>query len=304
MGKRGKHHGKRTDSGFASQGAARGGRGRLAGKMRTEPAGRRRTTVPRGVSPNRRHGFAGGTRPYDYSAYESEPATPEYLARLFVRHSFPVTARQLERFWRYYELLRRKNASLDLTRIMGIEATTLKHFIDSAIILRWFEPEGPVLDIGSGPGFPGLPLAIMREDCQFILAESREKRIGFLREAIAGLELRNVRLFPRTVREDSPLGDEHGLPLGDVVTRALEAITPTLGRILPFIKPGRQAVFLKGPDCDAEISDALSSFPGIFDLTGDANYRLPGTDQKRRLPRFRKLPFPPTARKSRVSVDF
>lgn len=261
---------------FSSSGAARGGR---PGAQPAKPS--RRDARP--VTPNRKHGFHGGERPYDYAYYESEPATPEYMARLFAAHSFPVDGAQLRKFWKYYELLREHNARLDLTRIMGIEATVLKHFIDSALILRWFAPVGPVLDIGSGPGFPGAPLAVMRPDIRFILAESRGKRVGFLEKVIAALGLSNVSIFPKSVREDSPLGEESGLPVGDVVTRALEAVAPTLERVLPFVSPGRSVAFMKGPGCDGEIAEAEAAFAPAFKLTEDARYCLPGTDQARRL---------------------
>lgn len=263
---------------YSSQGASRGHR--IPAARRPRPAGP--------VSDNRKSGFSGGERPYDYSFYETEPATPEYMARLFADHAFPVTERQLQRFWQYYDLLRLRNAELDLTRIMGIEATVLKHFVDSALILNWFNPVGPVLDIGSGPGFPGVPLAIMRPDVPFLLAESRGKRVRFLEEVAEKLGLDNVDIFPKSVREDSPLGIDYGRPVGDIVTRALETIPPTLERILPFIPAGRVAVFMKGPGCDEEIKEALTRFPGIYELANDARYVLPGTDQGRRLVVFRK----------------
>ncbi|MCL2000284.1 MAG: 16S rRNA (guanine(527)-N(7))-methyltransferase RsmG [Planctomycetes bacterium] len=266
---------RREKMDFPSRGAARGGR-------RGQPDGHRL------ITPNRERGFSRGERSYDYAHYESEPATPEYMEKLFIRHSFPVTREQLRAFWRYYDLLRRYNASLSLTRIMGIEATVLKHFIDSVIIQRWFQPGGPVLDIGSGPGFPGLPMAIMRPDLLFILAESRAKRVRFLEMTISSLGLENVEVFPRSVREDSPLGDEQGRPVGDVVTRALEPIPLTLERILSFIRPGARAVFLKGPGCDAEVAAARENYPGIYELVDDIGYQLPGTGQKRRLVLFRK----------------
>lgn len=272
---------------FTSKGASRGGRSASANAGLSSA---HRPDRPGRITPNRRKGFADGERPYDYSFYESEPATLEYMSRLFASHSFPVEKRQLERFWKYYELLRHYNASLDLTRIMGIEATVLKHFIDSAIILRWFKPAGPVLDIGSGPGFPGMPLAIMRPDLQFILAESRGKRVGFLEKVASELKLDNVNIFPKSVREDSPLGDDHGVPIGDVVTRALETIPPTLERILPFIRSGGQVAFMKGPGCDEELQEAHDLFGSVYDLEQDVGYQLPGTDQSRRLVIFRKKP--------------
>ncbi len=264
---------------FSSAGASRGHR----------PGQHGPSPKSRNVTENRRRGFAGGERPYDYAFYESEPATPEYMRRLFARHDFPVTDAQLKKFWRYYELLREHNASLDLTRIMGIEATVLKHFVDSAIILRWFEPVGPVLDIGSGPGFPGVPLAVMRPEVEFVLGESRGKRVGFLEKVIKALALKNTSIFPKSVREDSPLGEEHGRPVGDVVTRALETIAPTLERVFPFIAPGRRVLFMKGPGCDGEISEAQALFAPAYQLTSDNEYVLPGTDQARRLVAFTRL---------------
>lgn len=271
-------------TGFASKGAARGRRDSRPKSGGTGLVKRHEQHI----SPNRQKGFAGGNRPYDYAAYENEPATREYMRRLFQRHDFSVTDAQLGKFWRYYELLREHNARLDLTRIMGIEATVLKHFVDSAIVLKWFEPVGPVLDIGSGPGFPGAPLAIMRPDVRFILAESRGKRVGFLEEVIRELKLVNTEIFPKSVREDSPLGTEQGRPVGDIITRALETMPPTLERVLPFIEPGRRVAFMKGPGCDDEVSEAVSAFSNVYALARDEEYFLPNTDQPRRLVMFER----------------
>ncbi|MDR0363110.1 MAG: 16S rRNA (guanine(527)-N(7))-methyltransferase RsmG [Planctomycetota bacterium] len=268
---------------YASRGAARGGR-----HNPPHPPESRLPKVKQPVSPNRRNGFHGGDRPYDYAFYEKEPATREYMRRLFARHDFPVGDARLEKFWLLYDLLRRHNASLDLTRIMGIEATVLKHFVDSAIILRWVEFTGPVLDIGTGPGFPGLPLAIMRPDLRFILAESRGKRVAFLEQAVRVLGLKNAVVHPRSVREDSPLGEDHGVPVGDVVTRALETIPPTLERVLPLVPPGAKIVFMKGPGSDGEIAAARSAYAAAYTLRDDIAYALPGTDQSRRLVVFEK----------------
>ncbi len=268
---------------FTSKGAARG-------RPKGDRTGHRSADArPRShVTANRRDGFAGGDRPYDYSFYEAEPATPEYMSRLFQSHSFRLNDRQLGLFWRYYELLREHNASLDLTRIMGIEATVLKHFVDSAVILDWIEPNGPLLDIGSGPGFPGVPIAVMRPDLKVILGESRGKRVGFLGEVVQALKLKNVTIFPKSVREDSPLGRDYGQPVGDVITRALETIPPTLERVLPFVEPGGRVIFMKGPSADDEVKEAESRFAGIFSCTLDKQYVLPGSDQGRRLVVFQR----------------
>ncbi len=229
------------------------------------------------MTANRERGFAGGDRPYDYAFYEKAEATPEYLAALFAEREYVVTPRELEAYWKYYCLLREHNAELDLTRIMGIEATVLKHFIDCSIVADLTELEGPILDIGSGPGFPGAPIAIRRPDLPVILAESRGKRVTFLEMVKKELQLDNVTIFPRSVREDSKLDAR------TIVTRAVEVIPATLQRVRPFLRSGARVVFMKGPGCGQEITDAQQQFKGIYKMTQDLRYDLPHTNQNRRL---------------------
>lgn len=237
---------------------------------------------PKPISANREKGFRDGKRPYDYSAYEREPATPEYLARLFAQHEYEVSKRELEAYWKYYCLLRDRNAELDLTRIMGIEATVLKHFIDSSIIADMAKFDGPLVDIGSGPGFPGVPIALRRPELPVILAESRGKRVGFLEEVTQTLGLRNTTIFPRSVREDSPL------KVRAVISRALESIPGTLQRVKPFLPRGGRVLFLKGPNCGQEVTQAQEMFQGSYRMAEDIRYDLPHSDQSRRLVVFER----------------
>lgn len=234
------------------------------------------------MTPNRERGFAGGDRPYDYAFYEKAEATPEYLAALFADRDYAVSPRELEAYWKYYCLLREHNAELDLTRIMGIEATVLKHFIDCSIVADLTELEGPILDIGSGPGFPGAPIAIRRPDLPVILAESRGKRVTFLEMVKKELNLENVTIYPRSVREDSALNAR------TIVTRAVEVIPATLQRVKPFLAPGGRVVFMKGPGCGQEITEAQQEFKGVYKMTQDLHYDLPRTNQSRRLVVFTK----------------
>ena len=229
------------------------------------------------ITSNRETGFASGKRPYDYAFYEKEEATIEYMQRLFTQREFTVNSRELEQYWKYYLLLRKMNAELDLTRIMGIEATVLKHFIDCAIVADIHELRGPVLDIGSGPGFPGAPIAIRRPELPVILAESRGKRVRFLEMVKEELGLDNVTIYPKSVREDSALQAKA------IVTRAVEIIPATLKRVQPFIAEGGEVLFMKGPSCGQEITDAQQGFKGIYKMTADYKYDLPQTSQKRRL---------------------
>lgn len=280
-----------------SVGASRGHSSAGAGKRRR--GGNITSRARKKITPNRRHGFAGGKRPYDYAFYEKEEATPEYLARLFAEHKYSVSKAERKKFWIYYELLKKRNAELDLTRIMGIEATVLKHFIDSAIIADLVEIPGPLLDIGTGPGFPGGPIAIHKPHLHVILAESRGKRVRFLNELREECGLKNTTVFSQSVREDSPFlaapsfdvdvdaGDGR-LHVGSVVSRALEVIPATLQRVQNYVPTGGKVIFMKGPNCGQEVTDAQQGFKGIYKMADDIRYDLPETSQHRRLVVFEK----------------
>lgn len=303
----GKRGGGRKKKRGSSVGASRG---RLSGDSPPNKPHRKP------VSANRRKGFAGGKRPYDYAAYEKEEATPEYMIRLFAKHDFAPDERALDRFWQYYCLLREHNARLDLTRIMGIEATVLKHFVDSAIVANLIQIEGPLLDIGSGPGFPGAAMAVHQPELPLILGESRGKRVEFLDILLRELKLANAVVYSRSVREDSPFlpspvktvaasdeappwwagtpespilpPDVEALPVRSVISRALEVIPATLARVQPYIPGGGVVIFMKGPNCGQEVTQAQQQFKGVYRMRDDIAYSLPNTGQKRRLVVFER----------------
>ena len=84
-----------------------------------------------------------------------------------------LDAEQIESLWQYHQLLRRANAQLNLTRIHNFENMVLKHYVDSLLVLKYVELPTPLIDMGSGPGLPGIPLKIARPGVQMILAEPR-----------------------------------------------------------------------------------------------------------------------------------
>jgi 16S rRNA (guanine527-N7)-methyltransferase len=109
------------------------------------------------------------------------------FARLLVRH-FSVAGKaseeQVELLWHHYALLERWNKVLNLTAIRSVEEAVLRHYCESLFVaLRLPSEPVSVLDIGSGAGFPGIPMAIYRADCRFTLAESHQRKAAFLREA-------------------------------------------------------------------------------------------------------------------------
>jgi len=112
---------------------------------------------------------------------------------------------QLGLLWRYHLLLEVRNPELDLTRIRGLRDTAIKHFLDCAIIAGLVDLPSPLLDIGSGAGFPGIVLKIVQPHIEIILAEPRHKRVTFLSELLKELDLSGVQIYPNKIPGPQPL---------------------------------------------------------------------------------------------------
>ncbi len=201
---------------------------------------------------------------------------PDELARLMASGGFQLRAGQRDLLWKFHELLRDADQRLNLTRIRAFDAMVEKHYIDSLFPGSLVKLSGRVMDLGSGGGFPGIPLAICNPDTKFVLVEGRRLRAGFLLNVADRLGLRNVEVIARKLNPD----DE--IPVDVVITRAFFAIPGTLERIHRSLKPGGRAIFMKGPNCDPEIKDASTTMPS-YKLVDDIHYLLPFTRAERRL---------------------
>jgi 16S rRNA (guanine527-N7)-methyltransferase len=118
----------------------------------------------------------------------------DLLAREFSPYG-TLSQQQLDLAARHFELLQQWNARMNLTRIESLEEVVRLHYCESFFLGAWFS-EGPprtVVDIGSGPGFPGIPVAILRPDVRMTLLESNGRKCAFLRESSRGLS--NVRVL-------------------------------------------------------------------------------------------------------------
>ena len=211
------------------------------------------------------------------------PGLPS-LRLWFQRSNLALSERQYKQLWLFHTLLRQKNAEYDLTRIYQFDNMVQKHYIDCALvakILLWDLPS-PCLDIGTGAGFPGIPLKIVSPQTEFILAEGRHRRIQFLREAVEALGLRGVEIY------EGKIYASFSREVEGVITRALEPISATLGRVRRCLRPGGRAVFMKGPHCDAEVEEALRRFGGEYTLLQDIPYAIPLSPHLRRLVVFQR----------------
>ncbi len=219
-------------------------------------------------------------------------ATPEGMEAIFRACGIRLTPVQLEQLWAYHSRLREGNVELNLTRVRNFESMVLKLYVDSVLPADLMELPSPLLDLGSGPGMPGIPLKIYRPEIEMVLAEQRGPRVDFLRDTVQRIGLAGVRVVGGRV---SRRFEE---PVAGVITRAVEPVAETLARVAGCLAPGGQVVFMKGPDCDAEVADAGPKIRGRYALERDLPYRIPTTAHRRRLLVYRRLDEPPYRRKA------
>ncbi len=194
----------------------------------------------------------------------------------------PLTGLQEDQFYIFYQLLIRYNEEYDLTRLKTFEDIVIKHFIDSIYFTRLTEIPDSIVDIGTGAGFPGIPLKIFMPNLRIILAEPRFRRVKFMETVIAELGLDRVEIYPHKVTDKSYF-DVNG-----VITRALESVNDTLDRVKHFLPGGGRVLFMKGPEADKDLNALAPSNSADYRVDRDLEYTLPQSSHRRRLLIFQK----------------
>lgn len=216
------------------------------------------------------------------------PPTFEGLQRMLEASQAELTPLGYKQLWTFHQLLRERNEDGDLTRIRAFESMVTLHYVDCIYVAKKLGDKlpSPILDIGSGAGFPGIPLKIAAPHLHVISSEGRARRVAFQDEAIAAMGLQGIETFCGKTFSSFPK------PVQGIVTRALERIPVTLARVRAFVPPGGLAVFMKGPHCDEEIVEAQRDFASAWQLEDDIAYQLPFSTHHRRLVTFRRLDDP------------
>jgi 16S rRNA (guanine(527)-N(7))-methyltransferase RsmG len=208
------------------------------------------------------------------------------MQMLFTRSGLRLSEAQLDQFWRFHQLLRNRQETLDLTRLHNFDSMVLKLYVDSALVATLVDLPSPLLDLGSGGGFPGIPLKIVRPDIRLLLGEARSKRAGFLSEAIRVLGLRDVEVVAHRI------GNRFESHVAGVITRAVESMPETLARVSAWLEPGARVLFMKGPESQAEVDAVRADYDGAYRITLDRAYRIPETPHARRLVVVQRLDAP------------
>ena len=228
---------------------------------------------------------------------------PDLMDALLKRCGITLSGVQLDQLWVYHQLLRRHDAELNLTRIRNFENMVVKLYADSMLPALKAALPSPLMDLGSGPGMPGIPLKIFRPDLHILLAESRQQRIAFLKTAVDALHLPGLEVVERGIAPD------YHRPVAGVITRAVEPIADTLTRVAGCLVRDGVVIFMKGPRCDEEIAAAAQELSDTYELVEDLPYQIPHTPHRRRLVRYRRktalvqaIQTPPPASTHRMRV--
>lgn len=170
-----------------------------------------------------------------------------------------LSMKQQEKFQLYYELLVHWNTKMNLTTITAPEEVAVKHFADSLSILKYIDipKNAKVVDVGTGAGFPGIPLKIIRDDIELTLLDSLNKRLIFLQEVDNQLGLNAQTIHSRAEEggQNPQLREQF-----DIATSRAVARLNLLGEYcLPYVKVGGKFIAMKGPDAQEEINDAKNA---------------------------------------------
>lgn len=200
-----------------------------------------------------------------------------------------LTDKMQQQFKEYMKLLLEWNQKMNLTAITDEDDIILKHFVDSLTISNYIKAGESIVDVGTGAGFPGIPLKIARDDINVTLVDSLNKRILFLNEVIQKLELQKIETLHFRAEEFGQ--NKKFRESFDVATsRAVANLSTLVEYLLPLVKVGGVCICMKG----SEIKDELDNSKRAIQILGGKierieEFTLPESDIKRNIVIIRKI---------------
>ena len=193
------------------------------------------------------------------------------------------TGEQLNKFHKYMNLLIEWNKKINLTAIVKPEEIILKHFIDSLTINTYIDENQMIVDVGTGAGFPGIPIKIYRPDLKVVLVDALNKRINFLNEVIQELELKNIETVHSRI-EDFGKNNKYRESFDIVTARAVANLSVLSEYLLPLANIGGKCICMKGN----EVSEECDNGKKAIEILGGKilnidSFQLPGSNISRNI---------------------
>ncbi len=196
---------------------------------------------------------------------------------------------QTEKFYKYMNLLLEWNEKINLTAITEPEEVILKHFVDSLTISKYIEKGSKLVDMGTGAGFPGIPLKILREDIEITLADSLNKRINFLNEVIKELNLKNIQTV-HTRAEEFGKNKKYRESFDIATSRAVANLSTLSEYLIPLVKPNGKVICMKGSEVKEEVEMAKKAIEILGGkIEQEESFNLPNSDMKRNVIIIKKV---------------
>lgn len=184
----------------------------------------------------------------------------DILRQTAEKSDIQLTDEQLIQFDKYNELLIDWNNKMNLTALTEPHDVALKHFCDSLLLLKYADipQNSKIIDVGTGAGFPSVPLKIVRPDIKLCLLDSLNKRLLFLQEVISKLELHNVETVHLRA-EDGAKTEMYREKFDFAVSRAVASLNVLSEYCLPYVKAGGAFISMKGKNIEDELSFSKSA---------------------------------------------
>lgn len=196
---------------------------------------------------------------------------------------------KIEKFFKYMKLLLLWNEKINLTAITEPNNVILKHFIDSLTIAKYVKDNTNLIDIGTGAGFPGIPISIINDKCDITLMDSLNKRIKFLDDVVQNININNVRTVHARA-EELARNKNYREKYNYATSRAVASLNILLEYMLPFVKVNGYCICMKGTNVQEELQNsknALNTLGGVIENI--EKFELPNSDITRNIIIVKKI---------------